>query len=83
MLEACAFLTYPLLREEVKVLNLTTSSHAYRLSRKTSYDLHLSDLIGTDSLYNCSAWFGISFPLLGDFVYLFGTALNASFRQVT
>ena len=43
------------------MVNYTTPSHGYHLSCKTSYNLHLSDLIGTDSLYDCSAeWSGPS-----------------------
>ena len=30
--------------------------HGYHLSHKISHNLHLSDLIDTDSLHNCSAW---------------------------
>ena len=30
--------------------------HDYHLSRKTSYNRHVSDLIGTDSSHNCFAW---------------------------
>ena len=56
LFEACAYVTHPLLRAEVKVLSYTTPSHSYHLSHKTSYNLCISDLIGTDSLYNCSAW---------------------------
>ena len=43
------------------MVNYTTLSHGYRLSCITSYNLHLSNLICTDSLYNCSAeWSGPS-----------------------
>ena len=56
LLEARAYVTHPLLREEVIVLNYTTPSHGYHLSHKTSYNLHSSDLIGTDVLFYCLAW---------------------------
>ena len=56
LFEACACVTHLLLREEVKVVNYTTLSHGFHLSHKTFYNLHLSYLIGTDSLCNCSAW---------------------------
>ena len=86
LLEACACVRHPLLREEVKVVKYTTPTQGYRLSRKTLYNLHLSDLIGTDSLYNCSAWWcGPSYisHCLVTLSVLVGMAVNIPPRQVT
>ena len=50
--------------------------HGYHLSHKTSYNQLLSDLIGTDSWHNCSAWWSepsyVTHCLVT--VYLVGTA---------
>ena len=73
---------YPLLREEVIVLNNTTCSHGYHLSHKISYNLHISNaqIICINVRHG-----GLkkSFPLLGKFVCLFETDVNILFSQMT
>ena len=61
-------------------------SHSYHVIHKTSYNPHSSDLIGTDSLYDCMAWWSepllVSHCLITFSVWL-EPAVNVPFHQVT
>ena len=60
--------------------------HGYHVIHKTSYNLHSSDLIGTDSLYDCTAWSSETLLVSHCFVTLsvwLEPAVNVPFHQVT
>ena len=79
LLEACACVTHPLLRNDVKVVNHTTPTHG----SATKHHIICIYLILLAQILCIIVWHGSvdlhTFPI----ACLFGTALNVPLRQVT